>query len=260
MISLQQHGNITILRDDRLEGGTKSVALRSMMDEEETEEFVYASPCEGGFQIALAHGARKYNRRATIVCAQRKQRHPNTKEAAALGANIVEIFPGYLSTVQARAREYVDAHPGSRLISFGANDDGAVEAIAARTRQVLAEMDRLPTVIWCPVGSGTLLEGIVQGTEDEDIRIVGVQVGKKYEKPLPPRVTLHAYPAEFKTNSKYKHAPFPSMPHYDLKAYETMVNHPTTASEPCVLFWNVMGPSPTESESNGKRKKRKGEE
>ncbi len=209
---------------------------------------------KAGFRLPWRMVRASTKKRATIVCAQRKQRHPNTQEAAALGANIVEVSPGYLSTVQARAREYVENHPGSRLISFGAKDDGAVEAIAARTRRVLAKMDRLPTVIWCAVGSGTLLEGIVQGTEDRDsIRIVGVQVGKKYKKPLPPRVTLHAYPAEFKTNSKCKEAPFPSMLHYDLKAYEVMIQDPSTATEPRVLFWNVMGPSQTKSGNEGKR-------
>ncbi len=236
--------NVFVVRDDLLPGGTKSVLVDALMggrEDDGVEEYVYASPCEGGFQVALAHGAVRHGKRATIVCARRQERHPNTQAVASLGAGLVEVFPGYLSTVQARAREYVAGLPRARLLTFGGHEDGAVETIAARMRAVLSLLPRPPSVVWCAVGSGSLLEGIVAGT-DARTRVVGVQVGKPYPRAdtLPGRVQLRTYPAKFPARSRCA-APFPCMAHYDRKAYECMVREESTASEPLVLFWNVMG-------------------
>lgn len=89
------------------------------------EEVVYASPAEGGAQVALATVARKLGKRATIFVARRAKPHPRTLQAAKLGAKIVPIAPGYLSVVQARAREYC-AQSGARLMPFGADMPEAI--------------------------------------------------------------------------------------------------------------------------------------
>src|SRR5258708_2122848 len=84
------------------------------------DEVVYASPAEGGAQTALATVARRLGKRATIFVARRAEPHPRTVEAAKLGAQIISVAPGYLSVVQARAREYCD-RTGARLMPFGAD-------------------------------------------------------------------------------------------------------------------------------------------
>ena len=70
------------------------------------DEVVYASPAEGGAQTALATVASQLGKRATIFVAERAQLHPRTLMAKRLGAQIVQVSPGYLNVVQARAREY----------------------------------------------------------------------------------------------------------------------------------------------------------
>jgi hypothetical protein len=50
--------------------------------------------------------------------------------AKRLGAKIVQVSPGYLSTVQARAREY-GREVAARLAPFGVDTPEAIEAIAA---------------------------------------------------------------------------------------------------------------------------------
>jgi hypothetical protein len=62
--------------------------------------------------------------------ARRATPHPRTVEAAQLGAKIVAVAPGYLSVVQARAREYCN-QTGARLMPFGADMPEAINAIAA---------------------------------------------------------------------------------------------------------------------------------
>lgn len=51
MLTLEKHKGITVLRDDLLTGGTKSILMPSIISD--SDEYVYASPVYGGFQIAL---------------------------------------------------------------------------------------------------------------------------------------------------------------------------------------------------------------
>ena len=69
--------------------------------------------------------------------------NPRTLEAAKLGAKIVSIAPGYLSVVQARARQYC-AQTGARLMPFGADMPEAINAIAAAACATEIEPDDRP--------------------------------------------------------------------------------------------------------------------
>lgn len=90
-----EHEGVLVVRDDLFPGGTKARFLGLLFDG--AEEVVYASPAEGGAQVALATVARTLSKRATIFVARRAKPHPRTLEAAKLGAKIFSITPGYLS-------------------------------------------------------------------------------------------------------------------------------------------------------------------
>jgi hypothetical protein len=146
---------IYVLRDDLLPGGTKSVFLDSIINRRVTSdpqlkvnqdpahdnvnEIVYASPCYGGFQIALSIFCKNNNKKATIFCAKRKVRHPNTEICVQNGANVVEVPYGYLSVVEKHAREYMRARePVVTLkIAFGANSPENINMIASRAKRVI---------------------------------------------------------------------------------------------------------------------------
>ena len=66
-------------------------------------------------------------------------------------------------------------------------------------------------------------------------KIYGVQVGKDYKQDHP-RLTVLKYHKGFETESNFK-SPFPSMPNYDLKAFEYCIKYKKTDN---VLFWNVL--------------------
>jgi len=89
-IVIEKHYGIYVLRDDLLEGGTKSI-LMNKIDEPNINEFVYASPVYGGFQIALSVYCKSVGKKATIFCAKRIEKHNNTKKCIDYGANIIEI-------------------------------------------------------------------------------------------------------------------------------------------------------------------------
>ena len=99
-----EHDGMLVVRDDLFPGGTKARYLPLLFDG--ADEVVYASAAEGGAQTALATIAAQVSKRATIFVARRTQPHPRVLMAKRLGAKIMPVSPGYLSTVQARARDY----------------------------------------------------------------------------------------------------------------------------------------------------------
>lgn len=312
---------IYVLRDDLLPGGTKSILLDSIIKRgatppsDDVNEFVYASPCYGGFQIALSIFCKNNNKKATIFCAKRKKRHPNTEICIQNGANVIEVPYGYLSVVEKRAREYLREprfpHTPSLQtkgiilgapinaegkilgaqclaplvplkIAFGANSPENITIIASRAKRVIESFTEIygkpPDEIWCAVGSGTLISGIIQAVAEMQgaqcftpncqalptwemghmgdapcskgsewtacpLKIYGVQVGKEFKGSNSPNVTILVYPKPFEYESKLK-VNFPSMKNYDLKAFELCLEYNKNKSNidenKKVLFWNVL--------------------
>jgi hypothetical protein len=223
-----EHDGVLVVRDDLFPGGTKARFLGMLF--EGAEEVVYASPAEGGAQVALATVARKLGKRATIFAARRAKPHPRTLQAAKLGAKVVPVAPGYLSVVQARAREYC-AQTRARLMPFGADMPEAINVIAAAARATGIEPDE----VWCASGSGVLARGIAAAWPDA--RRHAVQVGHR----LTPRdvagATIHVHPAPFSREVRNR-PPFPSDGAYEAKAWELMMPRKATGR---VVFWNVAG-------------------
>jgi 1-aminocyclopropane-1-carboxylate deaminase/D-cysteine desulfhydrase-like pyridoxal-dependent ACC family enzyme len=227
---LIEHDGILVVRDDLLPGGTKARFLPVLF--EDADEVVYASAAEGGAQTALATVAAQLGKRATIFVAKRAQPHPRALMAKRLGAKIMQVSPGYLSTVQARAREY-SRQIGAKLLPFGVDMPEAVETIAGAARSVNIEPDE----VWCASGSGVLARALAKAWPKARRHVV--QVGRRLEPVEVAGATIHAYPLPFGREAKNK-PPFPSDPHYDAKAWEECAVRKGPGR---VLFWNVAGPA-----------------
>lgn len=218
-----------VVRDDLFPGGTKARFLGMLFNG--AEEVVYASPAEGGAQVALATVARQLQKRATIFVARRANPHPRTIETANLGAKVVSIAPGYLSVVQARAREYC-AQTGARLMPFGADVPEAINVIAAAARATGLD----PHEVWCASGSGVLARGLAAAWPRA--RRHAVQVGRTLAPGDVAGATIHIHPQSLNREASSK-PPFPSDPHYEAKAWEIMR---ASKRRGRVIFWNVAGP------------------
>ena len=197
-----EHDGVLIVRDDLLAGGTKARYLPLLFDG--ADEVVYASPAEGGAQTALATVASQLGKRATIFVAQRKQLHPRTLMATRLGAPIVQVSPGYLNVVQARAREYCH-QTGARLAPFGFDIPGAAQAIA----QAALSIGIQPDEVWCAGGSGVLARGLAQAWPNASRHVV--QVGRKLSANDVADATIHEYAKKFGWATKNL-PPFPERP------------------------------------------------
>ena len=223
---VEMHRGIIVIRDDLFPGGTKARYIGRVFDQ--ADEAVYASPAEGGAQTALATVARALGKRATIFVAQRAKPHARTLEAARLGAKVVPVTPGYLSVVQARAKEYC-RNTDAFLIPFGAEIPGAVEAIAAAAKA--AGLD--PEEVWCAAGSGVLARGLAVAWPNARRHVV--QVGRDLTPREVAGAQVHRYPLAFGKVAKIT-PPFPSDPHYDAKAWEVCLARHRPGR---VVFWNV---------------------
>lgn len=227
---VSKHGGISVIRDDLFLGGTKARFLPVLFDN--ADEVVYASPCEGGAQTALAHTAAKLNKRATIFIAKRKQPHDRALEAKRVGAKVMQVPHGYLNVVQARAREYCN-RTGAKLAPFGVDLPEAIATIAAAAKLTGLEPDE----VWCASGSGVLARSLAIAWPNA-LRHV-VQVGRELTAKDVAGATIHKAALPFSKAIKGQ-PPFPSCPHYDAKAWQICKAQHGTG---LVVFWNVTGPA-----------------
>lgn len=227
---VREHDGVWVVRDDLFPGGTKARFMPVLFAG--AEEAVYASPAEGGAQTALATVAKYLGKRATIFVAARAKLHPRTLEAARLGAKVVPVRPGYLSVVQARAKDYAKAN-GAQLVPFGVDLPEAITRLADAA--LATGLD--PDEVWCAAGSGVLARALAQAWPRARRHVV--QVGRELEPQDVAGATIHVYPRPFSDVAKAL-PPFPSDPHYDAKAWETMTARKGRGR---VVFWNVAGPA-----------------
>jgi len=227
---IKRHEGVYVVRDDLLGHGSGTKARFMVRMFEQAEEIVYATPAEGGAQTALAWAARECGCRATLFVAARQRRHPRTALAAALGAKIAEVRPGYLNVAQARAREYAQA-AGATLAPFGLNTVAAIETLAAAA--VSADFE--PDEVWCAAGSGALARALAKAWPQA--RRYAVQVGRALTPAQVAGAQIHRCPLPFRKTAETQ-PPFPSDSHYDAKAWAICRREKGAGR---VLFWNVAG-------------------
>lgn len=232
---VEQHAGISVVRDDLIPGGTKRRYLQGLFEQHQV--IAYASPAYGGAQLALAYAARAAGRQAVIFVAKRKEPHPRTLEARAAGARVFQVPHGYLSHVQAKARLFCQ-DTGAHLVAFGGESPEAIAAIGGAAALVWREHGPFDEV-WCAAGSGVLVRGLQAGMPQAPL-FVAVQVGRELHDVGRARVVRCPLPFE---KEEPQAPPFPSCRNYDAKAWKACVAGVRPGAR--VLFWNVLGPSPT---------------
>lgn len=218
---LEHHEGVAVIRDDLLPGGTKSRFLLPYLKTLEADEIVYAGPAQGGAQVALAITAYQAGKQATLFVPARKKRTVYTGLAEQYGARIIEISPGYLSVIKARARQYCNKR-GACLLPFGLDMPEAIKAIADTASQI----NYTPDEVWCAIGSGVLAAALSKAWPLA--RICGVQVGREAGA---------AFSADIPFAQQCpRQTPFPSNRYYDAKAWHICQANKGSGK---VLFWNV---------------------
>ena len=223
----ERHGAHWVVRDDLLPGGTKVRAMAALMAASEATEFVYAGPAQGYAQLALAHAAAAFRRRATVFTAARQTLHPITQASQALGVKVEQVPFGRLSVVRARAMAYASQR-GAELLPFGLDAEPCLQAIAEAARTL--QLD--PPEVWTVAGSGVLTRALQRAWPAA--RFYAVIVGSRACDTG--RAERVEYPAPFEA-SAFSAPPFPSVMTYDAKGWDQMQQRARKGA----LFWNVAG-------------------
>lgn len=217
---------IRVVRDDLIPGGTKARVIPILFDER-YDEYVYAGPCQGYAQVALAYCCREYGLRATLFCAKRNERHARTLEAMAAGAKVVEVSNGHLNVVKHKADIYCVDNRNAILLPFGLDTPAIRSAIADVARMI----EEPPREVWTVAGSGTLSMALQQAWPDAAFN--AVQVGRGLGEYVG-RAKVWVAPEKFEQDGKMP-PPFPSCSNYDCKAWRFIKQHAGEGA----LFWNV---------------------
>ena len=123
MIHLEEYKNLTILRDDKLIGGTKSRFIKELLDPDK-DGYIYCSLGYGAFQVALSEICKTINKKCIIFSPDKKIKDTNSKEVIKNGGNVIFIPYGYMSVLNRRALDYNDFNNQKyQILTFGADSD-----------------------------------------------------------------------------------------------------------------------------------------
>jgi hypothetical protein len=244
-----------VVRDDMLPGGTKQRGVVRYLEELQAlgaQEFVYASPFAGFAQVALAVGAALVGAKCVVYCERDKSTgdanldqnprfHSFSKLAQAHGATI------HLCEDLAQAHEYSLKHssqPSIVTLPLGFQCERFIEILTCEVsrvwKRIQHQLGTLPTELWLPVGSGTLMRCFHRVTGGA-LPLFGVDV-----RVLPPcdtriaqlvdldGVALLRTPEAFSQTARMP-PPLPSNAHYDAKLWR----HISARARHGALWWNV---------------------
>ncbi len=225
---IKEHEGIQVVRDDLIEGGTKRRAFYTYVKSTEHEEFVYASPRQGYAQLSLAYVCKDLGRKCTVTVPQGK-RYWLTDKAEELGCNIIEVPMGFLTNIQAKAKNYCLKHE-AHLIPFGGDHPIIIEAM----RQTALSLDVNPTEVWTVMSSGVLSRGLQAAWPDA--KVYGVKIGHNTTPREQGRAETFKSKYKFQQECKEpERPPFQSSLTYDSKAWTFIKEHASDGA----LFWNV---------------------
>lgn len=221
-----------LVQEGRLPCGSKYRGIAALILQPE-QEFVYTGANSGEAQVAVALAARETGRKATIFLRQQVPMHSKTKQAKDLGANIIEVPNATLRQLQQMATDYANKE-GAYLVPFGFRDAIYINEMVSSFNRIISEDVRgYPWTIWLVVGSGVLLDVLLQVFPKAIFKVV--VVGKAFVNPNPQRVEK-AGESQLRFWEPTKLLPpYASIPEYDAKLWE-FVNF---SAQPNNIVWNV---------------------
>lgn len=236
---LEDRGPWTVVRDDLLPGGSKTRFLPFLLAG--VEHAVFGGPFCGGAPWALATVGKALGVKVTLFYAARAEVHPRQRAAFRLGAEIRVVRPGYMTVVQARAREFC-RRTGATFLPLGFDVPAAEDPFVAIMRGVRERFrDRRgadPDQVWCATGSGMLARCLAKAFPSS--KVVGVRVGlssRSSKQSFAPNVELLDSGVPFE-RTHAGDVPFSSDRNYDAKAWSRASRE---ARGDRLLFWNVAG-------------------
>lgn len=238
-VVVERHGSVLVVRDDLVEGGSKIRFLPYILRHH--KEVVYASPADGGAQLALSVVGRELGVKVHLFYAKRNVPNRRQSNSKSNGAIIHWVHPmGYMSHVRSDAKKYAEKI-GAFFLAIGFDIPEAEEPFIEVMKGVSKQNPGVKHV-WCCTSTGMLARCL--GKAFPNAKICGVTVGlkKTHEaQDFPPNVVLME--SGFKDLAKpcKVSAPFPICPNYEAKAWRLLQEALKRGAAQDSLFWNVIG-------------------
>jgi len=231
---IEKYEQFYVVRDDLIEGGSKTRFIQNLIKTSPQNEMVYgSSPATGYAQIALARVCQHLNKKCILFMAKRKPEnlHPYQLKSMNYGATIHGVDNGMLSVTQKRSRDYVASDTDNRkLFPIGFDCPEVISEICKLAKTLPIQ----PKEVWTVGSSGTLTRGLQLAWPEAEFNCVSV--GHKMGQRELGRAKMYKCDIPFFNAVDPADAPpFPSVPTYDAKAWKFMKEH----ASPNALFWNV---------------------
>jgi len=165
--------------------------------------------------------------------------------AESLGAEVLGVRAGRITISFSEGRKVVE-NRGGTMLPFGLECAEAVYAVSSEAGLVPPSCTHGGTVVLC-AGSGVTLAGLLLGLRGQPSRFIAASSGRsprsiarclrKYGAFTSSEI--HIEPARCPYSEPIRQdCPFPSHPHYDLKAWRLLCEEIDHLAKP-ILFWNV---------------------
>jgi cysteine synthase len=231
---VERHGDVWVVRDDLIPGGSKSRFLPYII--QGAREVVYGAPFCGGAPVALAYVGATLGIAVTIFYAKRRVPHPRQRRVRQMGARIVWVPMGFMSHVQQKARLYAEQNR-ALFLPLGFDVSAAEKPFVTSMKTVRDALRFDPDEVWCATSSGMLARCLSEAFPSSRIKAVTVGLKSRHEQQaFASNVELVPTRYAFAQESRVS-APFPICPNYEAKAWELCVQRRNVRA----LFWNVIG-------------------
>lgn len=223
---------VNVIRDDLLEGGTKSRAIaRYLSLFPDYTEFVYAG-YEGGYgHVAVAIGAQALGKKATLFLQSGTQEGSNlVARSRAHGARIY-LIPDKLYVATDEARKYCDRTMGATLIPLGM-DNAEYQAQMVRALEEVWPREIKPRRMWIVAGSGRTTKSLQELLPETEM--ITVQIGRQLSGIQATYVSKYKLTEDVSVEDT---PPYPASLSYDSKLWPFVMQYGQDGD----YIWNVAG-------------------
>lgn len=231
---VEEHEGFKVIRDDLLPYGAKSRYCDKFIKELPHKEIV-----AGGFNaygwgaVSLAYLCKRHDKKCTLFYRRVNQPTIYQQKAQELGAEIKWFEKAMTRVTQGKARMYAEEDPINRYnIGFGLDHEDTRKELV----RILKTLNLDPPEVWSVGSSGSLNRAMQEAFPNAAAHVV--QTGHKMNEEEIGRAKLYISPYKYSEPvKKHEQPPFPSVAHYDSKAWSFMRQHAKRGA----LFYNVAG-------------------
>jgi 16S rRNA G966 N2-methylase RsmD len=236
---LNKQIKFSVIRDDKLIGGTKQRGMIPLLATIKQNKIIYAGPTQGFEQVAVAYACKLLHKTAVLFLSKPKSGNPNhrtdlTKYALSFGSvELHEIKNGYLKKVQYEAEQYNKSNDDSYILAFGGNECSFPRELEKSIKKSISTKIH-PNRMWIVAGSATILTVLYKIYPKTYFMVV--QVGKviRDNQIEHNRTTLYISKEDFR-NPACDQPPYPSISTYDAKLWVFFKKHGKSGD----YIWNV---------------------